>query len=215
MASRFTIDVPSPPEATTISDIHLAAMDNNLLTHAQFPTAPALRFFHAWLERNTAQHVRDADKHVLVARDAASRQVVSFVKWLVHAPGGGESAARNLEGWSGRGAQHVLNAYAEMTARMRFDAMGTRGYYHVVFLCTAPQYTRQGAARLLMRRVQQRAAADKMPVILESTMEGTALYTSLGFQAVRQLEMKLPARASHHAAEVYRELIMVWTGPAA
>ncbi|PHH80404.1 hypothetical protein CDD82_1770 [Ophiocordyceps australis] len=214
MASPFTIAVPSPDEATAISDIHLAAMDDNLLTHAQFPDAPALSFFHGWLERNTAQHVRDADKHVLVARHAASRQVVSFVKWLVHAPGGGESAARNLEGWSGRGAQHVLDGYADLTAQMRFDAMGMRAYYHVVFLCTAPQWTRQGAARLLMRRVQQCAAADKMPVILESTMEGMALYTSLGFQAVRQLEMKLPARASHHATEAYRELIMVWTEPA-
>ncbi|PNY27458.1 Uncharacterized protein TCAP_02614 [Tolypocladium capitatum] len=209
----FDVGVPSADEAPAVSDVHLAAMDANLLTHAQFPSPAARAFFRAWLARNTLQQARDADKGVLVARDAESGAVVSFVKWLVHAAGGGEAAARDLEGWSDECGRRFLDSYAELTEGVRRQVMGQRPYYHVTFLCTDPNWGGRGAASKLLRRVQELAAADGVAMILEATMEGVALYQKLGFETARELHMMLPRRGSREPREPYEERCMVWTPP--
>ncbi|KAM4063064.1 acetyltransferase (GNAT) domain-containing protein [Hirsutella rhossiliensis] len=209
----FDIAVPSADEAAAASDIHLRAMDANLLTQAQFPGPAAREFFRGWLTRNTFQHARDADKGVLVARDPASGRVASFVKWLVHGPGGAEVAARDLEGWSDICGTAVLRSYGELAEAARRQALGTSPYYHVTFLCTDPQWGGRGAATALLGRVQELAAADGMAIILESTMEGVPLYQKMGFRTERELNMTLPPGASTEPAQPYEERCMVWTPP--
>lgn len=125
----FAVAVPSADEAAAASDIHLRAMDANRLTHAQFPGPAAWEFFRGWLTRNTVQHVDDADKGALVARDPASGCVASFVKWLVHGAGGGEVAARDIEGWSDVCDTAVRQSYGELTEAARKQALGTSPYY--------------------------------------------------------------------------------------
>ncbi|KAJ6437792.1 dihydroxy-acid dehydratase [Purpureocillium lavendulum] len=127
-AMGFDIVVPTAEEASAISDIHLRAMDNNALTHAQFPGAAAMDFFRGWLDRNTLQQARDAHKGVLVARDADTGEVASFIKWLVHESGTDESAAKDLEPFSEPCNVQLLNSYGELTERMRKQAMGTKPY---------------------------------------------------------------------------------------
>ncbi|KAG6034580.1 hypothetical protein E4U41_006486 [Claviceps citrina] len=85
--AAFHIDVPLADDAPIISDIHLRAMDSDLLTHAQFPNTQALDFFRDWITSNTVEHSHEAGKGVLVARDAATGEIanVTFVctdpKW--------------------------------------------------------------------------------------------------------------------------------------
>ncbi|KND88202.1 hypothetical protein TOPH_07168 [Tolypocladium ophioglossoides CBS 100239] len=209
----FDIGVPSPDEAPAVSDVHLRAMDANLLTHAQFPSPAARAFFREWLARNTLQQVRNADKGVLVARDAESGAVASFVKWLVHAAGGDEAAARDLEGWSDVCERTFLDSYGELTEGVRKQVMGEKPYYHVTFLCTDPSWGGRGAASKLLRRVQELAAADGVAIILEATMEGVALYQKLGFETAQELHMMLPRRGSSEPSQPYEERCMVWTPP--
>ncbi|KJZ74665.1 hypothetical protein HIM_06015 [Hirsutella minnesotensis 3608] len=209
----FLVAVPLAGEAAVISDIHLRAMGANLLTHAQFPGQADRDFFHGWLTRNTLQHVRDADKGVLVARDAASGRVASFVKWLVHEPGGGESAASNLESFSDVCGTEVRRSYGELTEKVREGAMGTSAYYHVTFLCTDTHWGGRGAATALLRRVQELAAEDGLGIILEATMEGVPLYCKMGFRVHQDLRMMLPSHGSTQLLEPYEERCMVWTPP--
>ena len=125
----FDMVIPSADEALAVSDVHLRAMDANQLTHAQYPSPAALAFFHGWLARNTLQQARDADKGVLIARDTESGAVASFVKWLVHPEGGGEKAARDLEGWTDVCERSVLDSYGQLTEGVRKGVMGGKAYY--------------------------------------------------------------------------------------
>ncbi|PHH87576.1 hypothetical protein CDD83_8677 [Cordyceps sp. RAO-2017] len=211
----FDIIIPSADDAPAVSDIHLRAMDANLLTHAQFPGPAARDFLRGWLTRNTLQHARDADKGVLVARDALTGELASFVKWLVHPPGGGEVSARDLEGWSDVCATEVIQSYGQLTERAREQALGKKAYYHVTFVCTDPRWSGRGAATSLLRRVQELAASDGMAVVLEATAEGLPLYQRLGFRTERKLEMTVPRRGSTEPREPYEEDCMVWTPPPA
>lgn len=126
----IVICTPSEAEAVAVSTVHLRAMDENLLTHAQFPSQEGLGFFHAWLENNTLEHLRDEDKGVLVAKDEETGDVVSFVKWLVHRPGQDEAVE---EEWPAVARKEYLDPYAALTERVRGRAVGEEAAYYREF----------------------------------------------------------------------------------
>lgn len=133
----IVICTPSEAEAVAVSTVHLRAMDDNLLTHAQFPSPEGLGFFHAWLENNTLEHLRDEDKGVLVAKDEETGDVVSFVKWLVHRPGHDEAAAAAAveeEEWPEVARREYLDPYADLTERVRGRVVGEAAYYREFFV---------------------------------------------------------------------------------
>ncbi|KAL6882789.1 hypothetical protein HDV57DRAFT_458624 [Trichoderma longibrachiatum] len=127
---------PSEADAPAISDVHLRAMDANLLTHAQFPSPEGLRFFHGWLARDTVGHLRDggSSKGVLVAREEGTGRVVSFVKWLVHRPGRDEGKkGEEEEEWPDVARREYLDPYAELTGRVREGVLGRGAAYYREF----------------------------------------------------------------------------------
>lgn len=81
----------------------------------------------------------------------------------------------------------------------------------MTYICTRPDQAGKGAASGLMRKVQQLAAADDMPVVLESTMSAVSFYQRLGFQSVKGLDLILPPQGSSEPIEFYEEKCMVWT----
>lgn len=127
------ICTPSEADAPAVSSVHLAAMDENLLTHAQFPSPEGLQFFHGWLVRDTLEHLRDGDKGVLVAKDGETGEVVSFVKWLVHRPGEGEVKPVEEE-WPEVARGEYLDPYAALTERVRNRAVGEEAAYYREFV---------------------------------------------------------------------------------
>lgn len=80
----------------------------------------------------------------------------------------------------------------------------------VTFLCTKPEYAGKGTGTMLLKKVMNQAAADKLPVILESTMNAMTFYEKLGFHVAESLELMLPPRGSSEATERYEERCMVW-----
>lgn len=125
---------PSETDVSAVSTVHLWAMDENLLTHAQFPSPEGLQFFHGWLERNTLEHLRDEDKGVLVAKDGGTGEVVSFVKWLVHRPDEGEQEQVEEEEWPDVARAEYLDPYAKLTERVRDRAVGEAAAYYREFI---------------------------------------------------------------------------------
>ncbi|KAL7816197.1 acyl-CoA N-acyltransferase [Trichoderma gracile] len=207
------ICTPSEADAPAISDVHLRAMDANLLTHAQFPSPEGLRFFHGWLARDTVGHIRDGDKGVLVARedDGEAGRVVSFVKWLVHRPGQHDEDEGEGEKWPDVARGEYLDPYAELTGRVREGVLGREAaYFHPTYLCTDPSFAGRGAATLLLRKVQELAAAEGLPVVLEATMNAVGFYERMGFEVRDELSMVLPRRGASEPTEVYEERCMVW-----
>lgn len=130
----LVICTPSEADAAMVSTVHLRAMDENLLTHAQFPSPEGLQFFHGWLERNTLEHLRDEDKGVLVAKDEETGEVLSFVKWLVHRPG--EEVQQVEEEWPSVAREEYLDPYAALTETVRRRAVGDMAAYYREYLFT-------------------------------------------------------------------------------
>jgi hypothetical protein len=57
------------------------------------------------------------------------------------------------------------------------------------------------------------AAADGMPVYLESTEVAVPMYEKLGFKVIDGFEMQIPRPGSAELTQVYREACMVWYPP--
>ncbi|GAO16304.1 hypothetical protein UVI_02016910 [Ustilaginoidea virens] len=124
--ASFNIVIPLEDDAPIISDIHLRAMNDNLLTHAQFPTPQALEYFRSWITKNTAEHIADADKGVLVATDPTTGEIASFIKWLEYGADG-ESASAEDE-WPEFCGRQIIQEYTAIAADARKKTLGGSGY---------------------------------------------------------------------------------------
>ncbi|EWG42150.1 hypothetical protein FVEG_04072 [Fusarium verticillioides 7600] len=211
----FDILVPSEREALGVTDTFFAAMDINLLMHAQFPNPESKEFFRGWLFRDTMDHVQSVDKGVLVARDPKTGKIASFAKWNVQR----QQRSREMEEEEEADddefpdfcRRQYLGPYADLTKSKRDKVLGDKTYYHVTYLCTDPKFNGRGAASTLLRRVQAVASKENAPVILEATMNAVSFYQKHGFQVREELNMLLPVRGSDEPTENYEERVMVWT----
>ncbi|KAF7545890.1 hypothetical protein G7Z17_g8824 [Cylindrodendrum hubeiense] len=211
----FDIVVPSENDAPEVASTHLAAMDANLLMHAQFPNAESREFHREYLRKDTLDHIADEDKGVLIARNTDTGKIASFVKWNVQRLRRSEDKdeEEHHEEVPECCRREYLDSYAELTKKARRNVLGDRAHYHVTYLCTHPEWSGQGAASGLLRSVLDKAAAGGEPAVLEATMNAVTFYERLGFETRQELTMMLPPRGSSEPTEHYAERTMVWTQP--
>lgn len=111
-----------------VAQVHLQAMENNELLHAQFPCKEALDFLRQWLEKDTLEHIHSKEKGVLVTKDTETSEIASFVKWVVHRNVSDEQPDEDEE-WPSFCRSQYLDSYADITANVRKLVMGTEPYY--------------------------------------------------------------------------------------
>ncbi|VUC34922.1 unnamed protein product [Clonostachys rosea] len=204
---EFSIAPPTPSRAGEIAEVHLQAMNDNLLLHAQFPSDEALGFLRAWLTKDTVDHLENPSQGVLLAKKDETGETLGFVKWTMHREPEGKEEHEELPDVC---RAIYVDSYIELTAKVRKEVMGTEPYYHVTFLCTSPEYAARGVGSRLLRSVMSLAEAEGTAVVLESTMGAVAFYQKLGFEIRQGLDMMLPPRGSDVPTELYEERCMVW-----
>ncbi|KAL2266203.1 hypothetical protein VTJ83DRAFT_5555 [Remersonia thermophila] len=219
---------PQPADAARIAAIHLAAMDSNPLLHAQFPTPESLAGLERLLEADTATLLRREapDGGILVAREAGGQggggsdgAIVAFARWESPSSAPSDAGHREkleeddeLQSLAGCRSE-FLAGYASRAKEARERYFGGRECYSLTFVCTDPLYQGRGAGSLLTRRVLDMAAAEGVPVYLESTEVAVKLYERLGFRTLGGFEMRIPRRGTANDMVVYRETCMVWYPP--
>lgn len=140
MSEAITIEAAQEADAAASARIHLEAMDYNILLHAQFPGAEALKYLREVLDRDTVEHVRDGagkgaegkgKKRMLVARVKGEDEPVAFVKWSKR--DGGDEDEDEAVSWPGFCRAEYLDTYGEMTAAARRVVLGSAPHYRMFF----------------------------------------------------------------------------------
>lgn len=136
-------------DAAEVADVHLRAMEDNALLHAQFPNTESWTFLREWLQNDTVQHVNSGSKGVVIAKNGDSKDIASFVKWEVH---GGQRVCADqqpaqTENWPDCCRTEYLEPYGELTARKRKQFMGDAPYYRMSQLSNIISRSRLKAAR--------------------------------------------------------------------
>ncbi|KAK4232481.1 hypothetical protein QBC38DRAFT_352077 [Podospora fimiseda] len=217
-ARNLTVERPSQDDAGRIAEIHIAAMNENPLLHAQCPTPHSISSLQRFLEKEVTGHIRGSDGGILVARDPGTGLIVGFVRWT--SPSCPESVKLE-ESASGahdiEGCRHeFFDGYVELAEKakkrvMTASGLGETGCYHLSFVCIDPAYQGRGAGKMLSKAVLDFARADGLPVYLESTDVAVKMYEKLGFRKVDFFEMRIPTReGSEELEEVYEEVCMIW-----
>ena len=80
------------------------------------------------------------------------------------------------------------NAFKRLLEQGRAKYL-TEGVMMVDILATAPQHQRKGIGAMCMRWGLEKADALKAKVYIESTMDGYALYSSLGWKPLEEVTM--------------------------
>ncbi|KAK3937857.1 hypothetical protein QBC46DRAFT_266570 [Diplogelasinospora grovesii] len=211
--TQFDVSRPSEDDADRIAEIHLLAMDANPLLHVQFPTPESLEAARQFLKAYTIKQLGDPASGALVARDPETGVIASFAKWDLPSQEPGDDVNK-LE--SGHVQDIVgcrrefLDGYAKLAEAAKGRSFGDRPCYQLTFVCTDPACQGQGAGSMLTRKVLDLAAAEGLPVYLESTSVAVPMYEKLGFKAIDGFEMIIPRRGSSELSEKYEEVCMVW-----
>jgi hypothetical protein len=126
----LAVQVPHEDDASLVTDVHLRAMAENALLHAQFPNPASQDYLRGWLNRDTHHHIQDDGKGILIARDIEHDEIVSFVKWLVHEePATDAKPVVDDEPWPETCRRDYLDAYGELTQKVRNRVLGKGSYY--------------------------------------------------------------------------------------
>ncbi|KAK0641189.1 acyl-CoA N-acyltransferase [Cercophora newfieldiana] len=207
LMARFTIARPSPADAERIGEIHISAMMANPLLHAQFPTPESIVAMREFLSRYTAAQLESATSGVLVAMEQGTGTIVGFAKW--DSPSHREEVkleSGELQDVPGC-CREYLDGYVTLSEAAMRRCFGKRDCYRLSFVCVDPGHQGVGAGSRLTRRVLDMAAADGLPVYLESTENAVSMYERFGFREIDSFEMDLPGGPK------YREVCMVLEPP--
>lgn len=131
---KWDILTPSYEDANRIAEIHVAAMDSNILLHAQFPTPEALDKLEELLACMTVSQLKDRQVNkVLVARHPDSSEIISFIKWEMPRASGTEGKETEAEAeeftWSEGSCQQYLDEYALLAEAAKQKAIGELACY--------------------------------------------------------------------------------------
>ena len=101
-------------------------------------------------------------------------------------PAGGLSVLFKL-GW--KGGQRMLIEYTGLTeAAKKKGLKGQKKFYYLFFIATRVDCQGRGLSSALIKKVQERAAAEGLPVWLESTTpKSHKIYEKLGFETIEKI----------------------------
>ncbi|TID06422.1 hypothetical protein CH35J_000563 [Colletotrichum higginsianum] len=94
--------------------------------------------------------------------------------------------------WPASANREYLTAYSSAASTARREAMGSRPFLHLTFICTDLQFRGHGVGTSLMRAVTEVAKTEGLPVFLESTIDAVPFYEKLGFVRVGGFRMSIP-----------------------
>ncbi|KAG7052581.1 GNAT family acetyltransferase [Colletotrichum scovillei] len=114
------------------------------------------------------------------------------------------------EEWPASANRDYLTAYATAASKARREAMGSRPFLHLTFLCTDYRFRGRGAGKALVHAATEAARAEGLPVFLESTTDAVPFYETLGFVTIGGFHMSLPGGApSTDRVTIYEEILMI------
>ncbi|KAF7626590.1 GNAT family acetyltransferase [Aspergillus flavus] len=177
----------SPEDAPTLTRIHGDAFQNSTLLDLMFgpPTEENLKGFTAQLAELIAN---DKTARFTKAVDNDTNKIVGWSWWNIF-----PDHKSRLEGSEAFAKDHTdppesaisPEAYREYfrgVEERREKWVGGRAVVFLRVLVVLPEYQRKGVGAKLMTKGLEEATALNLPVWLESSEEGYALYKKLGFK---------------------------------
>ncbi|KAE8423899.1 acyl-CoA N-acyltransferase [Aspergillus pseudocaelatus] len=189
MSNLPTISIlpASPEDAPSLTRIHGDAFKDSALTDLMFgpPTEENLKGFTGQLAELIAG---DKTTRFVKAVDNDTNNIVGWSWWDFHPDY--ESRVKGSEAFAKNHADPPESAISPEAYKEYFRGVEVRrekwvGERPVAFLrvlVVLPEYQRKGIGAKLMTLGLEEAAAQKLPVWLESSEEGYALYKKLGFK---------------------------------
>ncbi|ESZ98839.1 hypothetical protein SBOR_0697 [Sclerotinia borealis F-4128] len=205
------ISVATAEDADTIATIHLAASNQNVLLHAQFPTKESLASLHECLKQDVLETLKagNVERTNLVVRDSNTDQIISIAKWDL------PNITKDADGsflsiWPPNDArQDLLDEYTEKAGAAKMRVVGDARCYRLTFVGTHPEHMGRGAGTLLTKWGLSKGSQKDIPVYLESTVSVSSFYRRLGFVSQDGFSMSLSNMGIHGEPCIYEELCMI------
>ncbi|PWY69045.1 acyl-CoA N-acyltransferase [Aspergillus heteromorphus CBS 117.55] len=162
-----------------------------------FPDTPGLR---AWGEHFHRSSLTGPNQRYLkIISDAESAPpFVAFVKWDL------DTASPNPEHrfppWHADSDRDFCDHFFRAMDQARKTIMRGRKHYYLDTLATHPDYQRKGAASMLIQWGCEVADREGMPIWVDASEDGAALYKRFGFQ-----DVSVPGVTPEGASSMLRE----------
>lgn len=151
----------------------------------------------AYLNPRARKALLDPNAHLFMIRDATTKQFVGAASWEIQSETkslaaileADERARKEREAADPvEGVNHVaINAFRNVQAKCRREAMGGRPHVYLGVLVVAEGHQRQGVGSVAMKWGMDRADELGLEAYLESSQQGRGLYERWGFRVVKVL----------------------------
>ena len=196
---RFEVRYATEQDVPALGHINSASFGGTALYRNAFPNvdSSAISGLKGAL---TLKHLANPQIHVLAAVDSDAQEIVAYCRWVIPAGLGYDQPAIPLSADGAALAANPMsrappamnegpyNAFKRLLEQGRAKYL-TEGVMMVDILATAPQHQRKGIGAMCMRWGLEKADALKAKVYIESTMDGYALYSSLGWKPLEEVTM--------------------------
>ncbi|KAK2871831.1 hypothetical protein FQN49_002774 [Arthroderma sp. PD_2] len=199
----LALDHAKESDAQRIADIHMSAFGANYMLLAQFPTPSVREGLRKCLVEKVIEEIRDPKWAILVVRDGQKRPI-SFAKWCLPI-----YLSENYEEppwqWPEGTDIGILNEWSARVDDVGRKVIGDTPCYRLSFMATDPQYERCGAASLLVKWGLELCNKDKVPAVLEGTMNAVPFYQRHGFIDEGEISMNLEGVGPKGESVLYEE----------
>ncbi|KAH7087866.1 acyl-CoA N-acyltransferase [Paraphoma chrysanthemicola] len=134
----------------------------------------------------------DLSTTYMQAYDEDTKQLVSFAKWHVYATPENAAAAERPARSLGQGVnREACEEFFGGLARKKRELVGGKPHLFLHMLHTDPAFQRRGAGKLLLDWGTKKADELGLPIYLESSQQGVALYKRHGFEEIEVFDFDL------------------------
>jgi GNAT superfamily N-acetyltransferase len=198
----FTISLASPTDIPALAHYEIERLFGNVPTPSGIAAATE-RHHHACKEHREETGLDSAVKCTTINPDTGKEDLAACAYWFIF-------PEPRTEEWMSRpnhliagswlpeenGEREKAQAIMQPISSVRQKWLSQRPHAILMYMATAPEWRRQGAATAVVKWGLERCKELGIPAFLEASEDGRKVYEKLGFEVVDEVVMEMPSEGT-------------------
>ncbi|EXJ77805.1 hypothetical protein A1O3_10034 [Capronia epimyces CBS 606.96] len=191
----FVVLPATPSDLEAVARLQFDACASDHAFPVLFPRGGTLTSITHFVNSYGNDMENDPSCHIMIVKEALSREVVSFAIWHFYPPRSQDEIEEEMLihefPLPSDSNKELGNKLLHASIRKRHEVVATNIGAERPYACTSPQYQRQGAGSLLLDWGLERADDRGLATYVEASPAAVRLYQRHGFKEVDRLALDL------------------------
>jgi ribosomal protein S18 acetylase RimI-like enzyme len=188
-------------DAATLTEIFLAAFENDEVSKRAFPRTDA--YFNFWYDA-IIESMASSDWHFMCCYSTSDpkQTPIAYSKW--NSPTSKKlPGPEDLPEWPEGSDVELANHFFGTLVSKRRENMGERKHWYLELLATRPEWHGKGAGSQLLRWGLERADEEGLEAYIEASPAGKSLYEKKGYREIGRLVIPAKEKGGEDFVECF------------